>query len=247
MKKPPVFEPTDRATTIGLVFGTPLVVKGKSWLPVAELLAWVIMTWVEGRRHPGWDWRKRLGAGALTGAVILGSEWCHNLAHAGAARQIGKPMDAMRVVAGMPLVVYHDINDQSVAPWQHIRRALGGPLFNAMLLPFVFFIRRFTRPGSVGRETADAAAGMNLFLSTISLLPIPGIDGGAILKWWLVARGRSVLQADEAVKKTDLVVGVGLGAAAGLALRKRRKFFAALLGMLAAMSLAVGVGLIKEE
>jgi Zn-dependent protease len=114
-------------------------------------------------------------------------------------------------------------------------------------LPFLVIIRRFTRPASVAHEVVDAATGMNLFLSTVSLLPIPGIDGGAILKWSLAARGRSVPEADEIVKKTNLVVGAGLSVAAGLAVRKRRKFIGAMLGMFAALALAVGFGFIKEE
>ena len=247
MKKPTVLESTDDATTIGRAFGTPVVVKGITWLPLAELIAWAIMTWVAGFRHPGWNWRKRMETGALTSLAILGSEWCHNLAHAGAARLIGKPMDAMRVVAGMPLVVYYDINDQDVAPRQHITRALGGPLFNAAVLPFILLFRRLTHQGSVAREVTDAAAGMNLLLSTASLLPIPGIDGGPILKWSLVDSGRSVTEADALVKRADLVVGASLGAAAGMAIKRRRKFLGAILGMFAALALAVGFGLIKEE
>ena len=247
MKKPTVLESTDDATIIGRAFGTPLVVKGITWFPVVELIAWGIMTWVAGLRHPGWDWRKQIGTGALTSILVLGSEWCHNLAHAGAARLIGKPMDAMRIAWGMPLVVYYNLNDQNVTPRQHITRAFGGPLFNAAVLPFILLFRRFTRKGSVAREVVDTAAGMNLFLCTASLLPIPGIDGGPILKWSLVDSGRSVAEADDLVKKADLIVGAGLGAAAGLAMKRRRKLLGALLGMFAALALAVGFGLIKED
>jgi Zn-dependent protease len=247
MKKPVVLDSTDNATTIWRAFGTPLVVKGITWFPLAELIAWGIMAWVAGKRHPDWNWGKRIGTGALTSVVVLGSEWCHNLAHAGAARWIGKPMDAMRIAWGMPLVVYYNLNDQNVAPRQHISRALGGPLFNAAVLPFILLFRRFTPQGSVRHEVADAAAGMNLFLCTVSLLPIPGIDGGPVLKWSLVESGHSVAEADGLVKKADLVVGAGLGVAAGLAMKRRRNFLSAILGMFAALALAVGFGLIKEE
>jgi len=247
MKKPIILESTENATSIGRAFSTPVVVKGITWFPLAELIAWGIMAWVAGFTHPGWNWRKRIGTGALTSLVILGSEWCHNLAHAGAARLIGKPMDAMRIAWGMPLVVYYNLNDENVAPRQHITRALGGPLFNAAVLPFILLFRRLTHQGSVAREVVDAAAGMNLFLCTASLLPIPGIDGGPILKWSLVESGHSVAEADESVKKVDLVLGAGLGVAAGIAIKRRRKFLGAILGMFAALALAVGFGLLKEE
>ncbi len=207
-------------------------------------------------------------------AAILGSEWCHNLAHAATARLVGKPMDALRVAWGMPLVVYYDVNDESVTPRQHIARALGGPLFNALLLPFALLFRRFTgkrqdipqspvdgsgsgasESGTAGaswlfpvlHDVAEAAAGMNLFLSTASLLPIPGIDGGPVLKWTLVERGSTPAEADETVKVVDRVVGAGLGAAAGLAFKKRRRFLGAILAMFSFLALVIGFGLLSEQ
>jgi hypothetical protein len=49
-----------------------------------------------------------------------------------------------------------------------------------------------------------------------------GIDGGPILKWSLVDKGRSLEEADETVKKVNLALGSGLGIAAGAAMKKRR-------------------------
>jgi len=74
------------------------------------------MAWVAKKRVPERSWLQSLGIGALTMLVVLGSEWCHNLAHAAAARMVGKPMDAIRITWGMPLVVYYDINDENVTP-----------------------------------------------------------------------------------------------------------------------------------
>jgi Zn-dependent protease len=246
MKKPPVVAPTDDVETVGEVFGTPVVVKGKTWFPLTEFVVWLIMAGVAGRNRPDRSRWMRLGIGGLTMTAILGSEWCHNLAHAAAARSIGKPMDALRVTWGMPLVVYYDIDDDEVTPREHITRALGGPLFSGVLLAIAWLIRRFTPSGPVGREVADAAVGMNLFLSTASLLPIPGIDGGPILKWTLVERGHSRREADELVKGVDRAMGVGLGIATGIAVKKRRWFVGVILGMLTALALAVGFGLIEE-
>jgi Zn-dependent protease len=246
VKKPSVVEPSDDVETVGEIFGTPVVMKGKTWFPLTELVVWLIMAWVAGRNRPERSWWKNLGVGGLTMTAILGSEWCHNLAHAAAARSIGKPMDALRVTWGMPLVVYYDLDDDQVTPREHITRALGGPLFNGALLAISWLARRFTPRGSVGREVADAAVGMNLFLSTASLLPIPGIDGGPILKWALVERGHTPSEADEVVKGVDRALGVGLGVATGIAVKKRRWFIGAILGMFAALALAVGYGLIEE-
>ena len=64
------------------------------------------------------------------------------------------------------------------------------------------------------------------------------------------AGGHDLLEsepADETVKAVDRAVGAGLGAAAGLALKKRRRFLGAILGMFSLISLAVGFGLLREQ
>jgi Zn-dependent protease len=247
MKKPAVVKPTDEVTLVGYLFGTPVVVKDTTWLPVTELAIWLLMSWLAGRGHDDRPWWKRLGTGALTMSAILGSEWCHNLAHAAAAQSIGKPMDALRVTWGMPLVVYYDINDRSVTPHQHIYRALGGPVCNALLLPLALCLRRITKKGTVPGDVANAAVGMNAFLLSVSLLPIPGIDGGPILKWSLVDRGATPEEADETVRDVNRVVGGGLAIAAGIALKRRRRFLGSILALFATLSLVVGIGLLKEQ
>ena len=85
MIKPQALSPDQSFTTVGRVFDTPLVVVDKTWLPLTEIVVWGIMTREAGRLHPERKWPNRLGVGALTMSAILGSEWCHNLAHAAAA------------------------------------------------------------------------------------------------------------------------------------------------------------------
>jgi Zn-dependent protease len=155
-------------------------------------------------------------------------------------------MDALRIVWGMPLVVFYDIGDETVTPRKHILRAVGGPVCNALLLPFALIFRRFTRENSPWRDVADAAVGMNAFLSTGSLLPIPGIDGGPILKWSLVERGYTPEAADETVRGVNRVMSAGLGFAAGVAFRKRRWLLGSILALFALLALALGIGLIEE-
>ncbi len=247
MKNPMAVYPNDELRQIGRVFGAPLVVKGKTWLPLAELIAWGILAWVERRRHPDWPRGKRLAAAALGTAAVLGSEWCHNLAHAAAAHWIGKPMDAMRVAWGMPLINYFELNDRSVTPRQHIFRSLGGPGFNLLAQCLSRWLKGLAQPGSLADEFLFFAKVTNTFIGGVALLPIPGIDGGPVLKWSLVAKGRTPAEADEAVKKVNLALGAGLGIASGAALKKRRRLPGLLLGMFAATALGVGMGRIKER
>jgi Zn-dependent protease len=247
MKNPFRVGPTDEVTKIGEVFGTPLVVKGLTWLPIIPLATWLAMAWFAGRRRPRRSWLERARVAALTMPVFLGSEWCHNLAHAAAAKAIGKPMDAMRIAWGMPLCVYYDVNDPNVTPRQHILRSLGGPALNLLLLTMSTLVRMFTRAGGVAREIANFAAKTNALMVAVSLLPLPVIDGGPIVKWALVDRGRSIEQAEDALRRTDgvLAAGLSLGSLAGL--RRRRWFVGGLFGLLAALSFGFAKGLIKEQ
>lgn len=233
--------------TIGRVFGTPLVVKGFTWLPLFELGAWGILTHVAGNRRPDWSNRKRAMAGALTASILFGLEWCHNLAHIAVAKWIGKPADAMRVFLGTPLLIYQNIDDREITPREHLLRASGGPAFNLLTIPFSWLAKRISRNGSFGHYIADFAFGANVILPSLSLLPIPGLDGGSLLKWSLVERGRSIREADEEVKKVNLVVGSGLGATSAVAFRQRKKWRGAILAAFAVISLSIGLGLLREQ
>jgi Zn-dependent protease len=247
MKKPAVVRPTDEVTKIGEAFGTPVVVKGKTWFPLMEFMVWCFTTWWAGKRDPSRSLWQRVGVGAMTMPVIVGSEWCHNFAHAAAARLVEKPMDALRITWGTPLVVYYDIQDPDVTPRQHIVRALGGPVFNALLLPALFLIRKAVPTKAVAREVVDAALGTNTFLCTIALLPLPFIDGGPILKWSLVERGRQPEEADEVVKKVNGVLGGILGIASGITFKRKRRALGVLLALFAGTAIGIALGFLREE
>jgi hypothetical protein len=156
-------------------------------------------------------------------------------------------VDAIRIVWGMPILIYFDVNDSTVTPCQHITRSLGGPLFNLAMLPVTLLARHLTQEGSPARDVAKAAVGMNTFLLTVSLLPIPGIDGGPILKWSLVERGQSLEQADETVRKVNLATSMGLGAVSAVALKKKKYLIGGFAAVLGCVALAVGVGWLKEQ
>ena len=247
MIKPAFITPEDQPTVVGNVFGTPVVVKDWTGLPLIELVVWGILTWVTSHNKPHWSWCKRVYASAVNTTIILGSEWCHNLAHTAVAYRIGKPVNAIRIFFGTPILIYYDINDLNVKPTEHIMRALGGPVFNALLVPFCCLARHFTLQGSLTRYAADYALGTNSVLSTISLLPIPGIDGGPLLKWSLVEKGHGQAEADQIVKGVNLAMGSGLSVAAGVAFKKRWKWLGVAITAFAATSLAIGTGLLKEQ
>ena len=236
----------EKITTIGTVFGVPLVVKGWSGLPFTPLAAWGLLAWLAGRRDPQRTLAERLSVGGLMTVATLGSEWCHNLSHAAAAQLSGQPMDALRVMFGMPLVIYYEPNDPTVTPRQHILRALGGPLFNTAGLLVSLLARARTAPGSAGREIAGAAAWMNGFIVVAGLTPCPGFDGGPILKWSLVEAGRTPAEARQIVKRANGVAAAGYAAASAAAFTKWKGLLAGLLALLGGLALAVAVGWLKD-
>ncbi|NIM93866.1 MAG: hypothetical protein GTO18_09170 [Anaerolineales bacterium] len=247
MKRPPVVRPGEEVTTVGKVFGTPIVVKGWTWLPIIEAAAWGFTSWLAGVRRPERSITERLRVGLLMMPVLVGSEWCHNFTHAAAARLVGKPMDAIRITWGTPLLVYFNIDDESVAPREHIVRSLGGPIFNALTIPLAILLRGMTNPDSAARDLANIALGTNTFILGVALLPIPGLDGGPILKWSLVSQGVSRQDADRVVRRTNGVLGLVLAGASVVAAKKRHYLVAGVLAQLAATSMGIASGLLQEQ
>jgi Zn-dependent protease len=226
---------------------TPVTVKGLGWIPLVQLAVWGIFWRGTARRHPDSPPLYYAGEGFLKMAVTLGSEWCHNLAHAVVSNIIGKPMDRLRIQFGMPRCLYENINDTTVTPRQHIARSLGGPLINMVLLPVSGLICMLTRKQSLVGRTAAMAYKTNLFLSLISLLPIPGIDGGPILKWSLVEQGRTTEEADRVVQQVNGPLAVGLGLYSSQAFARKKILAGSFSAMLGLISLSIFAGWLKEE
>ncbi|MFN2237735.1 MAG: hypothetical protein ACK2U1_26175 [Anaerolineales bacterium] len=247
MIKPEVVTPDEIVNQIGSVFDAPLVIKGWTWFPLTEVMVLGIMTREAGRLHPERSWLTRLGAALLTMPVILGSEWCHNLAHAAAAKIVGHPADAIRITWGMPLLVYYDIEDNDVTPRTHMVRALGGPVINAFFFGMALILSRLITKETIARDVINAALGMNAFLVLAGLLPIPGIDGGAVLKWALVDQGQTPSQADEIIRKVDIATAATLGTGAALAFKRHKRFLGGIFAMFAGIALVTGVGLLREK
>jgi Zn-dependent protease len=237
----------NQSRVIGKLGSTPIIVRGLTWLPLAQLATFLGMIWYRHHRSPERPPGARVASAAMTTNAILGSEWAHNLAHLVVAHRLRKPMDELQIILGMPRCIYYDLEDIAVTPRQHILRALAGPLFNASLLPLLKRLRQTSPPGSVAHDLWDAALGMNLFLATVSLLPIPGIDGGPILKWTLVEYGQNPQQADQIVRRLNGPLAVLLGLGGLLAYLRKKRFIAVLLGLLSGTALGVFLGWIQES
>ncbi len=232
---------------LGYLGNTPITIEGYTWLPLAQLATYLGVIVYRTRQSPDKRMIEHIRSAGISTVAILGSEWLHNLAHVAASNLIHKPMDEMQIFAGMPRCIYYEINDLEVTPMEHIKRAAGGPLLNASLLPLLLTLRRICPINSTARELWDVALGMNIFLATVSLLPIPGIDGGPMLKWTLVDRGYSPTQADQTVRRANGPLAIFLAIAGALAYLRRRKGIALLLGLLSGTAFGVFMGWIRED
>jgi hypothetical protein len=242
MENPFAFSPTKPVVRLGSVFGTPLAVQGWNWLPVNQVVFWIVFFVQSRKKHPAWSAARQALLSGVKMAVLLGSEWCHNLAHVAGARAIGRPVDALRIIAGMPVLLYDEPEHPSITPREHILRSAAGPAFNAVLLLVSRLFQRRLPPASPAREVADVAVGMNAFVSAGALTPIPVFDGGPIAKWSLVACGLPSDRVKPVLSRANRLLGAGLLGAGLLALAKRRWLAGLALALLGALALAAGFG-----
>jgi Zn-dependent protease len=242
MESPFALQPDQPVKIVGHAFGTPLVVQGLSWLPANQAALWALFTRQSWKRRPGWAAWRHLGLGGLKMVLLLRSEWCHNLAHAAAARAVGQPVDAIRIVVGMPLLLYNQPEHPAITPRQHVVRSLAGPLFNLLLLALSLLARRAARRGSPAGEVAGVAVGMNTFVGFAALAPVPVFDGGPVLKWSMIAGGASQQQAEQAARRANRLLAPALLGSAGAVAAGRRWLPAALLALVGAITYFYGFG-----
>lgn len=240
MESPFAFKPGQPVVTLGKIFGTPVKVQGFIALPLNQVLFWGIFAWQSWKARAGWPAWKHLLLGGAKMTAVLGSEWCHNLAHTAAARAVGRPVDALRILFGMPVLIYNEPEHPSITPRMHIIRSLAGPVCSACLLAVSRLFRRMTPAGSPAREVADAAVTMNTFIAGAAFVPLAEFDGGPVLKWSLISRGCSPKQAAGILRTTNRVVGSGLTGAAAVALTRRKWLLALMCTGLGILSLRAG-------
>jgi len=209
------------------------------------LVGWVALSLLAGQQLPESSWPARLVVGALSTTAVMVADFGHALSHIASARYAGAPMDEVLmdevlISAGMPRTIYLD-ND--VSSQTHRLRSLGGPIFSTLGLAVSLFLRALTPYGSLARMVADWSCIGHGFILAGSLMPLPVVDGGVILKWTLVERGRTPAQADAVVRRLNLVIGA-VALVAGVVLTAQHQWLLAL-GFAGASTIAIGAGLGK--
>ncbi len=209
---------TEGLPTLFTAWNTP--VKAKPGIAVNVVGLWAGLSWLAGRRHPELGGPARLLVGALSALAALSADVGHAMAHTVSARYAGAPTDEILLSEGMPRTLYRD-ND--VAPRVHILRSVGGPIFSVAGLLASLLFRALTPRESVAHFVADWSCIGHGFILGGSLSPLPIVDGGVILKWTLVERGRAPEQADATVRQVDLALGMA-ATTAGVAFAATRRW-----------------------
>ncbi len=221
--------------------GVPVVAQPDFW-PVPVMFTG-LLAWVARLRKPERSWLQSLGVALLAMPVALFADIGHAMAHTISARLAGAPMDEILLSSGMPRTLYQN---NAVPPQAHIRRSLGGPIFSLTGFTLSLLWRCMSPDGLLSRDLAEASLAGHSFILLGSLVPLPMVDGGIILKWKLVEAGQSPEQADQAVHKTSLSLGAAfLGLGALLGFLRKRKLVGGLMAAGGAVGIVAGLGWLK--
>jgi hypothetical protein len=193
-------------------FHTPIKIK-----PV--VLANIIALWAAASLIGLYFYPDRnLGSGIIVGffamILLMIADLGHAISHIFSARRAGAPMDEILVSSGMPRTIYAD-ND--VPPRVHILRSLGGPIFSVIGLLLSLIVLALASAIPLVRELAAWSVLGHGFILIGSLMPLPIVDGGVILKWTLVQRGMAEEEADRRLRLVNWILG-SLAMATGLIL-----------------------------
>ena len=194
------------------IFSTPVRVKFTVLIPIVAL--WIAISSIFYFRDPEREFLQSVFIGLVSVLLLLIADFGHAIAHIFSARYAKAPMDEISIVGDMPRTLYWD-ND--VSPNVHRIRAIGGPIFSCLGLILSLAVYGVVSGYVIVRELAIISAVGHGFILIGSLLPLPMVDGGTILKWTIVSRGKSAKAADKIVQRVNLVIGI-LGLIIGVGL-----------------------------
>ena len=222
------------------IFDTPVNIKPV--VLVNLIVLWGFAAWFGLYQHPN----RNLGMGLLDGfmfmIVLIIADFGHAIAHIFSARYAKAPMDEILIAAGMPRTLYTDNN---VSPAAHRMRAIGGPVFSTLGLLLSIVIYSITANNSVIREIVAWSIAGHSFILLGCLLPLPILDGGTILKWTLVEKGRTEPESDQILKQVNWFLG-GIVGVIGAVLMVAQMWIAGLIFIgVGGIAIAAAVGKIR--
>lgn len=219
-------------------FGTPI--KAKPVVLVNLIVLWGAATWFGFHQHPDRGLWTSLLIGFMAMILLIIADFGHAIAHIFSARYAKAPMDEILISAGMPRTLY---SDNEVSPAAHRMRAMGGPLFSALGLLLSVGVYGIASSGSMAWELAAWSIIGHGFILIGCILPLPIVDGGTILKWTMVQRGKTEAEADDVLRRASWLIGI-LAGAIGVGLLVAQMWIAGLV-LVGAGGLAVGMAVGK--
>jgi hypothetical protein len=188
------------------IYDTPIRVKVIALVNVIAL--WLVVSWLEMRWHPERDLWQSVLVGFAGMVLLLVADIGHAVAHIFSARYARAPMDEVYISMGMPRTRY---SNDDVPANVHRMRAAGGPIFSALGLLISIAVYGLAAEDTIARGLATWSTIGHGFILVGSLLPLPMVDGGALLKWTLVENGRTETEADEVVQRVNTMMGILAG------------------------------------
>ncbi len=152
--------------------------------PLGALCLWMIINLVMIVTTAA-PYGKILVFGAGAALLHFGVETLHNVGHALAAKWVGHPMQGIRIKALLVQSIYPD--DEPTLPGAiHIKRALGGPAFSALLTLLMWLLlQQIPYANEIWQWWLRFFFWDSLLIATIgALVPLPFTDGGTVLQYW---------------------------------------------------------------
>ena len=229
-----------RTFTVVEILGTPFRMNAAVLGNIVVL--WGVLTWLGRYWHPERTWLESTLIGFGSMSTLFIADFGHAIAHIFSARYSGAPMDEIIISAGMPRTLYRN---NEVLPSIHRKRAIGGPIFSLAGLMLSLSLYALMPVGSLARELAGWSSVGHGFILVGSLLPLPFVDGGTILKWTLVERGYSPQQADAALQRIDVALGLIAAVGALILFTAQRWVWGLVLVGVGVIAIGAGLGKIR--
>jgi len=186
-------------------------VRSSFWL--APISLWIFLTCLSGRHREDRPISLNLLIGAVGTVIAMAADIGHALAHSFSAKFAAAPMDEVRLGLDMPRTIYYN-ND--IEPRQHILRALGGPIFSAIGFLVSIIWRLLSPARSISRHLADISCISHGFILLGAFFPHPAVDGGTLLKWTLIDRGKELEEVEKITRNASAGFFIILITLAGL-------------------------------
>ncbi len=155
------------------VFGTPFKGTKLFWLGIPLYIIFgIVMALVAA---PLEDLVAKIVAGVIYGILIVLATYLHTFGHIISSRMVGAPVTYIQLSATVNTAYYADTDE--LPSRVHIGRSIGGPVINLIVGLIVLAMY-----SSATNHYLAFFVFINLLLFSITILPIPTLDGAVILR-----------------------------------------------------------------